>query len=101
VTAMTIAANVSIVTSTSTASIWVGSGSGAGRDMGHAPLRDGCEQAKSTGPVDGFHPAMGAELVIRVPPVRPDRVHRHMKLAGDLRHGRLVGKKRRTRAQAG
>ena len=31
---------------------------------------------------------MRAELVVQVPHVRPDRVHRHIKLAGDLRRGK-------------
>ena len=51
-------------------------------------MRDGREQSKSTGPVDGLHAAVGAELVVQVPHVRPDRVHRHVKLAGDLRRGK-------------
>jgi len=51
-------------------------------------LRDGCEQAESTGPVDGLQAAVGAELVVHVPHVRPDRVHRHVELAGDLRRGK-------------
>jgi hypothetical protein len=51
-------------------------------------LRDGREQAKSTGPVDGLQAAVGAELVVQVPHVRPDRVHRHIELAGDLRRGK-------------
>jgi hypothetical protein len=50
-------------------------------------LRDGREQAKGTGPVDGLQPAVGAEFVVDVPHVRADRVHRHIKLAGDLRRG--------------
>jgi hypothetical protein len=48
-------------------------------------LRDGREQAESAGPVESLQAAMGAELVVQVPHVRPDRVHRHIKLAGDLR----------------
>ena len=51
-------------------------------------MRDGREQAKSTGPVDGLQAAVGAELVVQVPHVRPDRVHRHIKLTGDLRRGK-------------
>jgi hypothetical protein len=51
-------------------------------------LRHGPEQAKSTGPVDGLQAAVGAELVVQVPHVRPDRVHRHIELAGDLRGGK-------------
>jgi hypothetical protein len=31
---------------------------------------------------------VGAELVIQVPHVRPDRVDRHVELAGDLRSGK-------------
>jgi hypothetical protein len=31
---------------------------------------------------------VGAELVVQVPRVRPDRVHRHVELAGDLRRGK-------------
>jgi hypothetical protein len=50
-------------------------------------LRDGGEQAKSTGAVEGLQAAVGAELVVQVPHVRPDRVHRHIELAGDLRRG--------------
>jgi hypothetical protein len=30
---------------------------------------------------------VSAELVVQVPRVRPDRVHRHVQLAGDLRRG--------------
>jgi len=51
-------------------------------------LRDGREQTKRTGPVEGLQAAVGAELVVQVPHVRPDRVHRHIKLAGDLRRGK-------------
>jgi hypothetical protein len=51
-------------------------------------MRDGRQQAKSTGPVDGLQAAVGAELVVQVPHVRPDRVHRNVKLAGDLRCGK-------------
>jgi carboxylesterase type B len=51
-------------------------------------LRDGREQAKSAGPVEGLQAAVGAELVVQVPHVRPDRVHRHVELAGDLRSGK-------------
>ena len=51
-------------------------------------MRDGGEQAKSTGPVEGLEAAVGAELVVQVPHVRPDRVHRHIKLAGDFRRGK-------------
>jgi signal transduction histidine kinase len=51
-------------------------------------LRDGREQTKSTGPVEGLQAAVRAELVVQVPHVRPDRVHRHIKLAGDLRRGK-------------
>jgi hypothetical protein len=32
-------------------------------------------QAKGAGPVDGFQAAVGAELVVQVPDVRPDRIH--------------------------
>jgi hypothetical protein len=63
-------------------------------------LRDGPEQATSTGPVDGLQAVVGAELVVQGPHVRPDRVHRHIKLAGDLRAERLVCRKRRTRVAA-
>jgi hypothetical protein len=59
-----------------------------GREEGSGPLRDGREQAKSTGPVDGLQAAVGSEPVVQVPHVRPDRVHRHIKLAGDLRRGK-------------
>jgi hypothetical protein len=31
---------------------------------------------------------VGAELVVEVPHVRPDWVHRHVELAGDLRRGK-------------
>jgi len=51
-------------------------------------LRDGRKQAKSAGPVEGFQAAVGAELVVQVPHVRPDRVHRDVELAGDLRRGK-------------
>ena len=57
-------------------------------EMRLSPLRDGREQAKSTGPVDGLQAAVGAELVVQVSHMRPDRVHRHIKLAGDLRRGK-------------
>ena len=50
-------------------------------------MRDGGEQAKSTGAVEGLQAAVGAELVVQVPHVRPDRVHRHIELAGDLWRG--------------
>jgi hypothetical protein len=52
------------------------------------PLRGGREQAESAGPVDGLQAAVGAELVVQVPHVRPDGVHRHVELAGDLRRGK-------------
>ena len=54
---------------------------------GLSPLRGGREQAKSTGTVEGLQATVGAKLVVQVPHVRPDRVHRHVKLAGDLRRG--------------
>jgi hypothetical protein len=46
-----------------------------GRDEGSGTLRDGREQAKNTRPVEGLQAAVGAELVVQVPHVRPDRVH--------------------------
>src|SRR5580704_12062764 len=58
--------------------------------LGSGPLRGGREQAKSTGPVEGLQAAVGSELVVQVPHVRPDRVHRHVKLAGDLRRGKAA-----------
>jgi hypothetical protein len=48
-------------------------------------VRGGREQAKSAGSVDGLETTVGAQLVVQVPQVRPDRVHRHVKLASDLR----------------
>jgi oxalate decarboxylase/phosphoglucose isomerase-like protein (cupin superfamily) len=47
-------------------------------------LRGGREQAKSTGTVEGLQATVGAKLVVEVPHVRPDRVHRYVKLAGDV-----------------
>src|SRR5580692_7148890 len=58
------------------------------RRLGLGPLRGGREQAESTGPVEGLQAAVGSELVVQVPHVRPDRVHRHVKLAGNLRRGK-------------
>ena len=51
-------------------------------------MRDGREQTKSAGPVEGLQATVGAELVVQVPHVRPDRVHRHVELAGDLWRGK-------------
>ena len=51
-------------------------------------MGQGREQAKGTGPVQGLQAAVGAELVVEVPHVRPDWVHRHVELAGDLRRGK-------------
>jgi hypothetical protein len=51
-------------------------------------LRGGREQAKSTGPVEGLQAAVGSELVVPVPHVRPDCVHGHIEFAGDLRRGK-------------
>jgi hypothetical protein len=44
-------------------------------------LRGGAGQAEGAGPVEGLEAAVGAELVVPVPHVSPDRVHRYVKLA--------------------
>jgi len=41
-------------------------------------LRGGREQAKSAGSVYGLETTVGAQLVVQVAHVRPDRIHRHV-----------------------
>src|SRR5260370_16262744 len=55
------------------------------------PSRGGCEQAERAGPVDGLVAAVGADLAVKVAHVRPDGVRRQVELAGDLRHGQVLG----------
>jgi hypothetical protein len=50
-----------------------------------------CEQAESAGPCNGLRATVRAQLAAHVTDVRPDRVHRHRQLAGDLR-SRQVGR---------
>ncbi len=47
----------------------------------------GGEQAEGAGPLDGLAAAVRVQLVVDVAHVRPDGVHRHRQLPGDLLHG--------------
>jgi len=55
-----------------------------------APVSRRREQAEGAGPLDGLGSAARAELLVQVPLVRLDRVHRQVQLAGDLPRGQVA-----------